>query len=373
MQSLGTLAGGIAHDFNNILTAIGGNTQLAVADLPPDHPALLSLAEIERASDRAAGLVRQILSFSRPQEANRKVVRLHTVVEEALRLLRASLPATIAIRTEFADETPDVAADSTQLHQVVMNLGANAAHAMGDRGGRLEFYLAPLIVEAANAAAFPALRDGCYAQLTVRDNGCGMDPSTLDRVFEPFFTTKPPGQGTGLGLSMVHGIIKGHSGVITVESEPERGTAFRIYFPAVESPATETTIAPSATLRGHGEHVLYVDDEETLVLLARRGLPRLGYRITAFTDARAALQHFRGHPADFDVVVTDLSMPGLSGLDLATEILRLRRDLPIILTTGYLRPQDATHAQALGLHDILPKPASHDTLAHALQRALQRR
>jgi nitrogen-specific signal transduction histidine kinase/ActR/RegA family two-component response regulator len=373
IQSLGTLAGGIAHDFNNILTAIGGNTQLAIADLPPDHPAMLSLVEIEKASERAAALVRQILSFSRPQEAKRKIVKLQAVVEEALRLLRASLPATISMGTDFAPDAPDVAADATQIHQVIMNLGTNAAHAIGERAGTLDLRLAPFVVDAETAAHSTDLHAGRYAQLTVSDSGRGMDAATLERVFEPFFTTKAPGQGTGLGLSVVHGIIKGHHGAVTVYSQPGQGTTFHLYFPA----ATATDVPPSparmATPPGHGERVLYLDDEERLVFLARRGLEKLGYVCAGFTDPRQALEAFRAQPSGFDIIVTDLTMPGLNGLDFAAEVLRLRPGMPVLLTTGYLRPQDAERARQLSLPEVVPKPATLDVLGQALSAALQSR
>lgn len=373
MQSLGTLAGGVAHDFNNILTAISGNTQLALMDVPADHPARVSLAEIEAATSRAADLVRQILAFSRPQEPNRKIVKVQTVVEEALRLLRASLPATIEIRANTEEATPDIAADATQIHQVIMNLGANAAHAMGDHAGLLEFQLAPVAVDGNLAATSPELREGSYARLSVRDNGCGMDRATVERIFEPFFTTKKPGHGTGLGLSVVHGIVKGHGGAITVYSMRGQGTVFHVYLPATGRTTSESTTPAATSLRGQGERILYVDDEEQLIFLARRGLEKLGYRLTTFNDARQALEAFRARPQEFDVVITDLAMPGLSGLDFAAEIRRVSPEVPVLLTSGYLRPQDAETARHLGIRELLPKPASLEHLAQAIQRAVQSR
>ncbi len=373
MQSLGTLAGGVAHDFNNILTAIGGNSQLALMDLEPDHPARTSLAEIEAATNRAADLVRQILAFSRPQEPNRKVVKVQTVAEEALRLLRASLPATIEIRATTEPDTPDIAADATQIHQVIMNLGANAAHAIGDRSGLLEFQLTPVAVDASLAATSPHLREGRYARLSVRDNGCGMEPATVERIFEPFFTTKKPGHGTGLGLSVVHGIVKGHGGAITVYSAPAQGTVFHLYLPAAGRATSEPAPPPAEALRGNGERVLYVDDEDQLIFLARRGLEKLGYRLTTFNDARLALEAFRAQPSDFDLIITDLAMPGLSGLDFTAEIRREHPKIPVILTSGYLRPQDRETARQLGIRELLPKPASLEHIAQAIQRAVQSR
>ena len=372
MQSLGTLAGGIAHDFNNILTAIGGNTQLAIADLPPGHPALVSLVEIEKASERAADLVRQILAFSRPRESNRAVVKLAAVVEEALRLLRAVLPTTITIRTDFDSRAPEVSADTTQMHQVIMNLGANAAHAMGGRGGVLELRLAPFLVDAAFARSSPDLREGSYSRLSVIDSGSGMDSATVERIFEPFFSTKTQGQGTGLGLSVVHGIIRGHDGAIAVHSEPGRGTTFHLYFPAAEMSGSEAASPPPPAPRGTGERILYVDDEDHLVFLARRGLERRGYAFAGYTDPGAALAAFRAQPSGFDLVVTDFAMPGMNGFELATEILRLRPGLPIVLTSGYLRPQEEEAARNLGFHEFIAKPATLDTLCHSIHAALNR-
>ena len=372
MQSLGTLAGGIAHDFNNILTAISGNTSLAISDLPAEHPALVSLAEIERAADRAADLVRQILTFSRPQESNRKVVRMDSVVEEALRLLRATLSSAISIRTDFDPRTPEVAADSTQIHQIIMNLGANAAHAIGNRNGVVELRLTPFFADAEFAATVPNLREGNCARLTVTDNGCGMDAATAERVFEPFFSTKGQGQGTGLGLSVVHGIVRGHDGAITVQSEPGQGTTFHLYFPAASAGGAEASPAPSVALRGSGQRILYVDDEERLVFLASRGLERCGYAFTGFTDPTEALKAFYEQPTGFDLIVTDLAMPGMSGLDLARKILHLRPEIPVLLTSGYLRPQDEEAARRVGICDFVAKPAIIDTLNRAIHAALER-
>jgi PAS domain S-box-containing protein len=372
MQSLGTLAGGIAHDFNNILTAIGGNAQLAIADLPPGHPALLSLTEIEKAYERATDLVRQILTFSRPQESKRKIVKLETVVEEALRLLRASLPATITIRTDFASDTPDVAADATQIHQVIMNLGANAAHAIGGQSGALALRLGLFRIGAESPPGSPDLPAGSYARLTITDSGCGMDAATIDRIFEPFFTTKTQGQGTGLGLSVVHGIIKSHGGAITVHSQHGQGTTFHLFFPAARAADIEPAPIPSTAPCGHGERVLYLDDEERLVFLAQRGLEKAGYSFTGFTNPLEAMKAFRAQPTGFDIVVTDLTMPGMNGLDFAAEVMHLRPGMPVLLTTGFLRPQDTDRARRLGLDEYIAKPATTDTLCRALHAALTR-
>ena len=369
MQALGVLAGGVAHDFNNILAAIKGNTRLAIEDLPANHPLQRSLAEIEQASARAVELVRRILTFSRRQEPVRKILQLETVIEEALGLLRATLSSTIEVRTDFPAGLPAVSADASQIHQTILNLGANAAQAMGGQhGGRLDLRLEATTVDAALARTCSDLHEGRYVRLSITDTGPGMDRATLERIFEPFFTTKPAGQGTGLGLSMVHGIMQNHEGAITVDSVLGEGTTFHLYFPAVERVAPEAQTSSRAILQGHGERVLYVDDEEPLVFLTTRMLERVGYGVTGFTDAAKALEAFRSRPGEFDVAVTDLAMPGMPGHELARELLRIRPDLPIIMTSGYIRPKDSELAKHLGVRDLILKPDTVDELCDCLHR-----
>ncbi|MEP6670482.1 MAG: PAS domain S-box protein [Chthoniobacter sp.] len=372
MEAIGQLAGGIAHDFNNILTAITGNTKLALEDLPEDHPARDFLLEIGKAGARAVDLVRRILTFSRQQPQERKLMHLQPVVEEALKLLRASLPATMEIRTTFVPDASAVLADATQIHQVIMNLGANAGHAMGEHGV-LEVREAMVDVDADLARTSPELHPGRYVRLTVSDSGCGMDRATLARIFDPFFTTKAQGEGTGLGLSVVHGIMKANDGAITVYSEPGKGTAFHLYFPAAESGVPEVAVSSAPPPRGHGERLLYVDDEEPLVYLTTQVLGRLGYEVTGFVEAEAALEAFLAEPDRFDVIITDLSMPRLSGRDLAARILQVRPNIPIILATGYIRPNDTESARRLGIRDLILKPNTVEDLGHALHRILTER
>ena len=372
MEAIGQLAGGIAHDFNNLLTAITGNTKLALEDLPGDHPARRNLAEIDKAGGRAVDLVRRILAFSRQQPPERKLLHLQPVVEEALKLLRASLPAMIDIRATYADDTAPVMADATQIHQVLMNLGANARHAMGDRGV-LEVREAMIDVDAKLARTSPELQLGRYVRLSVSDSGCGMDRVTLTRIFDPFFTTKAQGEGTGLGLSVVHGIMKAHGGAIAAYSEPGKGTVFHLYFPAAEGD-TEAGPAPDRPVpRRRGDHVLYVDDEEALVYLTTQVLERLGYKVSGFVESEAALRCFLDDPRQFDAVITDLSMPRLSGRDLATRLLQVRSDVPIILATGYIRPEDTESARRLGIRDLILKPNTVEELGHVLHRILSER
>jgi PAS domain S-box-containing protein len=368
LESVGQLAAGIAHDFNNILTAITGNAKLALADLPANHPVQQNLAEIQKGSLRATQLVGQILTFGRQQAPKREVIKLAPVVEEALKLLRAGLRAGIEIRTHFDSELPDVFADSTQIHQIVMNLATNAADAMAKQTvGVLEIRSEPVGVDADFAHSTPELRKGSYVRLSIRDNGCGMDRATTERIFEPFYTTKPPGEGTGLGLSVVHGIMKTHGGVITVYSEVGKGTVFYLYLPAAQGAAEEVrTQQTQEESRGHGERVLYVDDEEPLVFLMTRLLTRLGYKVTGCTDPQKALETFRSEPHGFDVVVSDLSMPQMSGIDLARELLQIRPDMPILIASGYIRPEDNEGVRSLGLPDLLLKPDTIEGLSHSL-------
>lgn len=372
LESLGTLAGGVAHDFNNILLAINGNAKLALDDLASDHPARQNLAEIAKAGARAADLIRRILSFSRPQEQNREPQAVQPVVEEALKLVRATLPASVQIESSFSPDLPPVALDSTQLHQVIVNLATNASHAIGDKPGIITVRLSNRIVTAGDRIATPDLREGRYVCLSVSDNGAGMDRATLDRVFDPFFTTKPVGKGTGLGLSVVHGIVSSHGGAITACSQPGKGTSFVLFFPAADVSAALPP-APSPVLPpelGRQENILYVDDEEGLVMLGTIFLQRLGYRVTGHIDAAAALYDFNSRPNDFAAVVTDLSMPRMSGFDLARELLKLRPDLPIILTSGYIRPEDQKAADALGITHVILKPSTIDALGQAINEIL---
>jgi len=372
LEGLGTLAGGIAHDFNNILLAITGNTKLAIADLPPEHPVQQSLAEIAKAGSRATDLVRRILTFSRPGELKRQACALQPIVEEALKLVRATLPASIEFRATFAPHLPGVLADSTQIHQIIVNLATNAAHAIGSKsGGIIEIQLDSANLTAGDMSPALSLSEGTYVRLRVSDNGCGMDRPTLNRIFDPFFTTKGPGEGTGLGLAVVHGIMKNHDGGISVYSEPGNGTAFRLYFPAAGAAIATVQEAPSPIRRECTERILYVDDEEPLVELITRTLGRLGYKVTGQTDPVRAVELFRSNPAAFDAVVTDLAMPQLSGFDLCSQLLAIRPGLPIVMTSGFVRPEDQERALRMGLRDLVLKPDTIDQLGRILDGIFQ--
>lgn len=370
LEALGTLAGGIAHDFNNILLAISGNTKLAISDFPFDHPVQESLSEIAKAATRAAEVVKRILTFSRPQDQKHEILQLRPVIEEVLSLLHATLPATIEIRTAFAADTPAIMADSSQVHQIIVNLTTNAADAIYGSGW-IEFDVGTVNVNDALAALSPDLREGHYVRLSVRDSGCGMDAATVARIFDPFFTTKLA--GTGLGLSVVHGIMKSHGGAATVYSEPGKGTTFHLYFPAVAGTDHREVEPRREARQGHGEHVLYVDDEDALVMLTTRVLTRLGYTVTGFNDPRRALEEFRSRPADFDVVITDLSMPHMPGFELAREMFAVRPDVPIVMTSGYVEPEVEQAARQLGVYALILKPDTVDELGHVLDRLLSER
>jgi CheY-like chemotaxis protein len=290
-----------------------------------------------------------------------------------VRLLRATLPGSIAIRTDFGADTPGVRADSTQVHQVVMNLGTNAAHAIGARQGTIEIASEATLVDAGRASVLPDLTEGLYAHVTVRDDGSGMDSEILGRVFEPFFTTKQTGHGTGLGMSVVHGIMKSHDGAVLVESEPGAGTTVHLYFPARAHVPPPSPDVQARVPLGRGEHVLYVDDEEALVFLATRVLGRLGYRVTGRSDPLQAVGDFRAAPSEFDAVVTDVSMPGMSGFEVAKQLLAIRPDLPVVLTSGVVNREDIARAHDLGVRDVIVKPNTTGELGDILHRLLSGR
>jgi PAS domain S-box-containing protein len=368
MEAVGTLAGGIAHDFNNILAAIVGNAEMAQLELPQNHAARHDIGEVLRAARRARELVLQILTFSRKQQPQRRPVRTAEVISDALKLLRATIPSTIELRSQVADSDLMIYGEPTQLHQVLMNLGTNAAHAIGDQHGVIE--LRQSLVDVSTETIHADLMPGRYVCLTVSDSGHGMDRATLERAFEPFFTTKGPGVGTGLGLAVVHGIVKSHDGVALVESTPGRGTTFRVYFPALVCPAAAESPQEPAVPRGAGERVLFVDDEPALTSVTQRMLERLGYHVVALGSSTEALAAFRADPSAFDVVISDLTMPVMTGTQLALEMRRLRANVPVILSTGYLDRLDAETARALHARDLLIKPYSTEDLAAAVHRAL---
>jgi len=370
MEAIGTLAGGVAHDFNNILTVIAGYADLMKMTVT-DNPKLLAYADaVKQAGSRATKLVRQILTFSRHEEAKREILKLGPVVGEAIGFLRAAIPSGIEITSNVAGACPSVLADSTQVHQVVMNLGTNAWHAMGGESGRLDVRLEPFNVDAVLAGSQLHVRPGPYVRLTVSDTGKGMDRATMGRIFEPFFTTKAPDKGTGLGLSVVHGIMLSHDGAITVSSELGKGTTFHLYFPAISDGVAEAKIEDLSVPLGSGERILLVDDEEAIAMLFEIMLTRLGYAAETRTRVAEALDMVRANPDRFDLVITDMTMPVMSGLDFARRLAEIRPNLPVILTTGYPGGLQLDKVRSMGIRELVVKPPSMQSLGTAIRSVL---
>jgi PAS domain S-box-containing protein len=371
LEAIGTLAGGIAHDFNNILAAIICNAEMAREDTQQQPAVREFLDGILRASQRARELVRQILSFSRQSKPERRPITLQPLIKEALKLLRSTLPTTVEIVADIPADLPMVLGDPTQIHQVLMNLCTNASHAMQGQNGILKVMLSEIVADESLAGLLPEVRkDASYVRLTISDTGCGMDEETVARVFEPFFTTKGPGEGTGLGLSVVHGIVKEHGGIIRVKSVVGSGTTFDIYFPVIQAAARPKDVVVAGVTPGKGQRILLVDDEEDLIKAVKVMLERLGYQVTAESSPIRAFQIFEASPQSFDVVVTDLTMPGMTGDELSERMLRIKPDLPIILLSGYASTWSVEMARAAGLFDIMTKPANQAQLADVLARAL---
>jgi signal transduction histidine kinase/ActR/RegA family two-component response regulator len=370
MEAIGTMAGGIAHDFNNILSAIIGFTELASYDLPPDSLVREHLQEVLTAGTRAKDLVQQILTFSRQREQVRQPLYLYVVVQEALRLLSASLPSTISIQRYLDKDAGMVLADPTQIHQVLLNLCTNAEYAMRDTGGTLEVRVHAVNVEAAVATRYPTLHPGPYVCLSVRDTGPGIPPEIVDRIFDPFFTTKPIGEGTGMGLAMVHGIVTDHDGSMMVESTLGVGTTFTLYLPQIHE--TAEPAAPTLEPDPHGAgRLLLVDDEAPLVRMGQALLEHYGYQVVAYTCSEDALATFQAEPHRFDLVITDQTMPHMTGERLAQELRRVRPDIPIILCTGFSHVMHAEKAQALGIDAFLMKPLVARDWVSTIQQVLE--
>ncbi len=364
MEAIGTLAGGIAHDFNNILASLLGYTELAKFKTTDKaiHP---FLDQILKACDRSKDLVKQILTFSRQREQEMKPLAVTPIIKEAMKLLRSSLPATVEIRQSFKAKSDTVLADPTQIHQIIMNLCTNAGHAMKDRQGVLEVRLDQHTLFQDGAE----LKAGEYLRLTIGDTGTGIDPLIKEKIFDPFFTTKKPGEGTGLGLSVVYGIVKDHGGSISVDSEVGKGTVFSIHLPLMNIQAEHENRLTAAMPEGNG-HILYVDDEKPIASLAQQILESLGYQVTVRFSSLDALDAYRSMPERFDLVITDMTMPNMTGASMAMEMLKIRPNLPIILTTGYSEIIDEDAARKIGVREFLMKPVSMPQLAQAVKQCL---
>jgi signal transduction histidine kinase len=371
MEAIGTLAGGIAHDFNNILLAIMGYAEIAFMDTREGKSVEKHLEQTLKASNRAKELVDQILTFSRQNEIDRQPVQIKPIVKEVLKLLRSSLPATIQIRQNLASKSL-ILANPTQIYQVMMNLCTNAAHAMKDGGGTIEVTLTDVEPDESFMSLQDNVASGFYQKLEVRDNGLGMTPDQLVHIFQPYYTTKKKGEGTGLGLSVVHGIVKNSGGEITVQSERNKGSQFKLFFPVVVSEAVAD--APTAELpEGGREHVIFIDDELPLIEIGAMMLEKLGYQVSAFRDAKAALNVFKARPDDFDLVITDMTMPGLTGNQLIRELLQIRPGLPVILCTGFSAELTEEKASQLGVKAFLMKPFVFRDLAATIRHVLDNR
>lgn len=369
LESLGVLAGGIAHDFNNILAAIIGLTDMALQDIAPDSATYADLQEALQAAHRAKELVKQILMFSRQSGEERTPIYLHVVVREALKLLRASLPATIEIIDNVDVASGAVLANPVQMHQVIMNYCTNAAQAMNGRKGVLEVRLTDVDVDEKMTALHPKLHPGPYVKLSVSDTGHGMEPSVMNRIFDPFFTTKGPGEGTGMGLAVVHGIVSNHGGVILVESAVNKGSVFHTFLPRIGDIAMISEKATNHLPKGR-ERILFVDDEESVRHFGESMLPRLGYQVTVCKSGTEALRVFRKAPDAFDIVVTDYMMPRMTGDDLAASILRIRPEIPIILFTGFSNQFTEEKAREAHIRDVVMKPIIGADLARRIRRVL---
>ena len=370
MESIGTLAGGIAHDFNNILFPILGHSEMLLDDTREDSPLRESLHEINAAALRAKDLVQQILTFARQEEREIELIKIQPIIQEALRLIRSTIPTTIEIKQNINPECGIIKADPTQVHQIIMNLATNAYHAMEEEGGVLQVTLEEIEVKTSDTTRRD-MAPGVYAFLTVADTGTGMSKDVMQKIFDPFFTTRKEGKGTGMGLSVVHGIVKKMDGNIQVQSEPGKGTQFYVYFPVVKDAFEQhDTISNQEQCPGGSEQILLVDDEESIVNMGKTMLERLGYKVTPFTNSMDALESFTNDVGRFDVVITDLSMPNLPGDKLASEILRARPDMPIILNSGFNERVSPETAKMIGIKAILIKPVTKIKLAQTLRKVL---
>jgi PAS domain S-box-containing protein len=368
MEAVGTLAGGIAHDFNNILSAVIGYTEIALEDVTENTLLKKNLKEVLKAGERARELVNQILAFSRHSEETLKPLKVKIILKEALKLLRASLPSTIEIVQNIESEAC-VLASPTQIHQILMNLCTNAGHAMQERGGSLDVSLTDVELDSRFTSQNPGASPGPYLKLTVRDTGHGIPPEVQDRIFDPFFTTKGIGEGTGMGLAVVHGIITNYGGIIQIESQAGKGTTFDIFIPIIEK-ETDIQAAEQSSVPHGSERILFVDDEEIMVDVGRQMLERLGYRVTVKSSSVEALSLFKARQDEFDLVITDMTMPILTGDRLAVKLMAIRPDIPVILCTGYSAQVSEEKAKSLGIKAFVMKPLVRISLANTIRRVL---
>jgi PAS domain S-box-containing protein len=369
MEAIGTLAGGIAHDFNNILGAIIGYAEMALYDTQKGSMEHYNIDQVLKAGHRAKDLVKQILAFSRKSEQDKKIILLKPIIKEVLKLLRASLPTTIEIKQSIEPNLDTILADPTQIHQVVMNLCTNSAHAMGDKGGILEVNLHNVNLNTRAAAQYPELNPGPYVKLSISDTGGGMDAATMQRIFDPYFTTKEQDKGTGMGLAVVHGIVKGHGGGIHVESAVGEGTRFDILFPIMGRQIISETEELKALPTGD-ETILCVDDEQPLIELGKNMLQKLGYHVEARTLPVEAIEIFKAAPDKFNLVISDMTMPTMTGVSLAKKLMEIRPEIPVIICTGYSEQIDESRAKEMGIKGFLMKPFTIRELSKTVRKVL---
>ena len=372
MDAIGTLAGGIAHDFNNVLGSIIGYADLAMDDIQEGTIARSNLEQVLIAGSRAKQLIKQILTFSRKAEEGQKLIQVAPVIEESLKMLRASIPSTIEIRQNIESQDGIISGNPTQIHQVVINLCTNAAHAMGENGGVLKVGLEEVSIDSDIVTHYGDLKMGQYLKLTIKDTGCGIESDVIDRVFEPFFTTKDVDKGTGMGLSVVHGIVKNHNGIITVDSEPQKGTIFNVFLPKIGS-GDLTEDKSQEIPHGQGESILLVDDDPSIVGMMTQMLERLGYSVVAKTSSTEALETICAEPDKFDLVITDYAMPGMTGKELAKKLLDTLPDIGVILCTGFSEDINSQQAMNMGIKAFIMKPVDRDEIALIIRNILDKK
>jgi signal transduction histidine kinase/ActR/RegA family two-component response regulator len=373
LQAIGTLAGGIAHDFNNILFPIVGYTELTMDDIPEDSQAWQNLEEILKATNRAKELVQQILTFSRQNCQERKPLKVQSLIKEAVKLLRATIPSSIEIECNIDEFCGLIKGDPTQIHQIIMNLCTNAYHAMQETGGKLEVSLKEIDISYEQSIERVGMKVGKHIELQVKDSGHGMDPQVIERIFEPYYTTKKQGKGTGLGLSVIHGIVKNHGGDITVSSQPGNGSSFKVYLPIIDEVEEEIQAdEPLIEINGK-ERILLIDDEQQIIDIERQILERLGYTVTSKTDSQEALEEFAAQPDHFDLVITDMTMPKMTGDQLAQRMMDIKPQIPVILCTGFNEAISEEKALAMGIDKFVMKPVVKDELASTIRKVLDNR
>ncbi|RPH38108.1 MAG: response regulator [Desulfobulbaceae bacterium] len=369
MEAIGTLAGGIAHDFNNILGALLGYAEIALEDCPPGSLVSTEIEQILKAGKRARDLVKQILAFSRQAQTERMPLQPSVIVKETVKMLRSTLPTTIEIKQDIDPDAGPILADPTQIHQILMNLCTNAYHAMEEHGGTLAISLKMQDLTQQDLESEPHLQPGPFVHLSIKDTGEGIAPEIRDRIFDPYFTTKEIGKGSGMGLAILHGIVKSYNGFVTCRSTPGEGSVFDVFLPRIADEAVPE-ITSAVPIQGGDEHILLVDDEPMLVEMGHKMLERLGYRVTSMTGSVEALRAFQDQPQVFDLVITDQTMPVMTGSDLARHMLQIRPDLPIILCTGYSSHISEEKARALGIQGFAMKPLVRKEIAVLIRKVL---